>query len=244
MAGVGTGLVAPGSRRQAVITRLLRFDDPVSDDGRFFRLREAEGLRRRRLVAYRACLLTATACRATTAKIRATFCAEKNSAGEVAPARFARTRPSRPDCRASPPAGAASRPAGAPTSRLAGELVHWQNLRVACGLIAPIATSKSRAPENVVQRGGAQFGVTESVLNAVGGDEVLVVASVPYQRPAGSVRFAEIVRYRRTGEPFFAPGVADPVGEGRRQFQRLEEVAFDGLPIRRTPRMASRRSRA
>ena len=78
---------------KAVITRLLRFDDPVSDDGRFFRLREAEGLRRRRLVAYRACLLTATACQAATAKIRATFCAEKNSAGEVAPAKV-RANPS------------------------------------------------------------------------------------------------------------------------------------------------------
>jgi hypothetical protein len=67
-----------------VITRPLRFDDPVSYDGRFFRPRE--GLRRRRLVAYRACLLTATARQAATAKIRATFSAEKNSAGEITPA--------------------------------------------------------------------------------------------------------------------------------------------------------------
>jgi hypothetical protein len=71
---------------KAVITRLLRFDNPVSYEGRFFRLREAEGLRQRRLVAYRACLLTATACQAATAKIRATFSAEKNSAGEITPA--------------------------------------------------------------------------------------------------------------------------------------------------------------
>ena len=93
VAGVCTGLVAPASRKAWRSSRALRSDVPVNYDGRCSRLRETEGLRRRRLVAYCACLLTATACQAATAKIRATFSGEKNSAGEITPA-MVRANPS------------------------------------------------------------------------------------------------------------------------------------------------------
>jgi hypothetical protein len=105
-------------------------------------------------------------------------------------------------------------------------------------VFAQCALEAAPAGEDVVQRRRAELGVAKRVLDAVGGDEVLVVAGVSDERLAGDVGLAEVPPDGRTQESLLALGVADALGEGRGDLKRLEEVAWRGrttLPRGRTP---------
>ena len=177
-----------------------------------------------------------------TAKMRPTFSSEKNSAGDVTPALTRANRPSLPDCRA-------PREQLLQLGRRGASVANWQvnsYIGRTCSSRALILAASPRrrcAPgERVVERGGAQLGVAEGVVDALRGDEVLVVAGVADQRPAGAEGLAEVVRHRRADEALLALGRAHAVGEGRRELEHLEVVAFDVLPCwPRTRASASRR---
>jgi hypothetical protein len=90
-------------------------------------------------------------------------------------------------------------------------------------VFAQCALEAAPAGEDVVQRRRAELGVAKRVLDAVGGDEVLVVAGVSDERLAGDVGLAEVPPDGRTQESLLALGVADALGEGRGDLERLEE---------------------
>ncbi len=74
-------------------------------------------------------------------------------------------------------------------------LVHGHHMFIAGRLIASHGVVVG-APfgECSIERGGEPFGVQECVGDALGGDRMKVVASVPDERPAWSERLAEVAR--------------------------------------------------
>src|SRR4029450_1926681 len=78
---------------------------------------------------------------------------------------------------------------------------------------------------------GATLGVPKGVVHPLGGDEVLVVAGVADQRPAGPVRLAEVVGDGGADEAGLAGGGPDPLGEVRRHLQHGQVVALDVVPV-------------
>jgi len=129
------------------------------------------------------------------------------------------------------PSSCCSSGGGSRGGELGGELVHGQDLLVAGGLVGAHGGIKGAGTgEGLVQGGGAQLGVPEGVMHALGGDEVLVVAGIADQRPARPEGLAEVVRDCGADEARFAGGGGDPLGEGRRQLQHVEEVALDVVP--------------
>ena len=78
-----------------------------------------------------------------------------------------------------------------------------------------------------MERGGKALGVAERVGDALRRDEVLVVAGIADQCPAGAKRLPEIVRHGSPDEPFFASGGGHPLHERRRQRARTQIVTLD-----------------
>ena len=85
------------------------------------------------------------------------------------------------------------------------------------------------ALERHVERRCAQLGVAEGVVDALSRDEVLVVARVADQSPAGAEGLAEVAADRRADEALLALCAPNPVGKRRSDLERLEEGGFDVL---------------
>jgi hypothetical protein len=85
---------------------------------------------------------------------------------------------------------------------LAGEFVHRECLPVAGRLVVVHrGLERPYTGQGIVQGGGAEFGVTKGVLNALGGNEISVVPGVSDQHPARSVRLPEVIMHRSAEEP-------------------------------------------
>src|SRR5262245_56628133 len=116
---------------------------------------------------------------------------------------------------------------------LGGELESRERVLVAPRLVAAhLGVEGAPAGKDRVQRGDAELDAEEGVGDPERGDEVLVVAGIPDQRPAGTERLPEEVLHGRTGEALFTPGGADPRGEGGDRVERPEVVSLDVLPVR------------